>query len=142
MKAQGNAELENRPRMPKESKWAKDAQEERNGTKEPTSNVKGQESPKLYEYKSNDHIESLREEHAAGPKEASKHRPNNTTVEMAGWYGKKGNKITEGLKNGLKRGKPIIKQGPALERSKPIKKGKLEINSRNKRSRMSGRIHR
>ena len=142
MKAQGNAELENRPRMPKESKWAKDAQEERNGTKEPTSNVKGQESPKLYEYKSNDHIESLREEHAASPKKPSKHRPNNTTVEMVGWYGKKGNKITEGLKNGLKRGKPIIKQGPTLERSKPIKKGKLEKNSRHKRSRMIGKIHR
>ena len=29
------------PRMPKESRWAKDAQEERNGTKEPTSNVMG-----------------------------------------------------------------------------------------------------
>ena len=43
-------------------KRAKDAQEERNGTKEPTSNVMGQESPKWHEYKSNDHIESLREE--------------------------------------------------------------------------------
>ena len=84
----------------------------------------------------------MREEHAAGPKEASKHMPNNTTVGMVGWYGKKGNKITKGVKNGLKRGKPIIKQGPALERSKPIKKGKLENNSRHKRLRMSGRIHR
>ena len=28
------------------SKWAKDVQEEINGTKEPTSNVMGQESPK------------------------------------------------------------------------------------------------
>ena len=27
-------------------KWAKDTQEERNGTMEPTSNVMGQESPK------------------------------------------------------------------------------------------------
>ena len=141
MKAQGNAELENKPRMPKESKWAKDAQEERNGTKEPTSNVKGQESPKLYEHKSNDHIESLREEHAAGPKKASKHRPNNTMVEMVGWYGKKGNKITEGLKNGLKRGKPIIKQGPALERSKPIKNAESENSLRYKRLRISGKMH-
>ena len=56
--------------MPKESKWAKDAQEARNGTKEPTSNVMGQESPKQHEYKSNDHIESQREEPAARPKEA------------------------------------------------------------------------
>ena len=34
------------PRMPKESKWAKDAQGERNGPKEPTSDVMSQESPK------------------------------------------------------------------------------------------------
>ena len=33
--------IRNQPRMPKESKWAKDAQEERNGTKEPTSNEMG-----------------------------------------------------------------------------------------------------
>ena len=39
VKAHENAELEKRLRMPKESKWAKDAQEEINGTKEPTSNV-------------------------------------------------------------------------------------------------------
>ena len=50
--------------MSKESKWAKDAQEEINGTKKPTSNViiyiyKG---PKQYEYETNDRIESLREE--------------------------------------------------------------------------------
>ena len=38
-------ELENESRMPKESKWAKDAQEKRNGTKEPTSNEMGQEKP-------------------------------------------------------------------------------------------------
>ena len=46
VKAHGNAELENGSRMPKESKWTKDAQEEINGTKEPTSNVMVQESPK------------------------------------------------------------------------------------------------
>ena len=34
-----NAKLEKGPRKPKESKWDKDAQEEINGTKEPTSNV-------------------------------------------------------------------------------------------------------
>ena len=70
VKAHGYAELENGPRIPKESKWAKDAQEERNGIKEPTSNVMGQESPKLHEYKSNDHTESLREKQAVGSKEA------------------------------------------------------------------------
>ena len=39
VKTHENAELEKGPRMPKESKWAKDAQEEINGTQEPTSNV-------------------------------------------------------------------------------------------------------
>ena len=39
VKARGNVELEKGPRKPKESKWAKDAQEEINGTQEPTSNV-------------------------------------------------------------------------------------------------------
>ena len=39
VKAHENAELEKGLRMPKENKWAKDAQEEINGTKEPTSNV-------------------------------------------------------------------------------------------------------
>ena len=68
--------------------------------------------------------------------------PNNTTVGMVGWYGKKGNKITEGVKNGLKRGKPIIKQSPAFERSKLVKNGKLENSSRHKRSRISGRMYR
>ena len=55
VKAHGNAKLENGPRIPKESKWAdnahgkqwvEDAQGERNGPKEPKSNIMGQESPK------------------------------------------------------------------------------------------------
>ena len=41
VKAHENAELENGPRMPKECKWAEDAQGERNGLKKPTSNVMG-----------------------------------------------------------------------------------------------------
>ena len=53
VKAHGNAELEKGSRKPEKSKQAKDAQEEMNGTKEPTSNVI--QNP-------NDHIESLREE--------------------------------------------------------------------------------
>ena len=36
----------NEPRMPKERKWTEDAQGRRNGPKEPTSNVMGQERPK------------------------------------------------------------------------------------------------
>ena len=40
-------------------KRAKDAQEEINGTKEPTSNVI-KKSSKWHEYESNDHIESFR----------------------------------------------------------------------------------
>ena len=39
VKTYRNAELEKLPRMPKESKWVKDAQEEINGTQEPASNV-------------------------------------------------------------------------------------------------------
>ena len=46
VEAHVNTELENGPRMPKESKWAKDAQGERNGPKGLTSNVMGQGSPK------------------------------------------------------------------------------------------------
>ena len=39
VKTQGNAELGKGPRKLKESKWAKDPQEEINGTQEPVSNV-------------------------------------------------------------------------------------------------------
>ena len=39
VKTYRNAELEKLPRMPKESKWVKDAQEEINGTQEPANNV-------------------------------------------------------------------------------------------------------
>ena len=46
VKTHRNAELEKGLKMSKESKWAKDAQEEMNWTKEPTNNVMGQESPK------------------------------------------------------------------------------------------------
>ena len=46
VKAHGNAELENGLRMPEESKWAEDAQRERNGPKGLTSNVMGQGIPK------------------------------------------------------------------------------------------------
>ena len=46
VKAHENIELANGPRMPKESKQAEDAQVERNGPKEPTSIVIGQESLK------------------------------------------------------------------------------------------------
>ena len=60
---------------------------------------------------------------------------------MVEWYGKNGNKTTEGAKNGLKGENPTIKQGLALERSKPIKNERSENSSRHKRSRMSGRMH-
>ena len=46
IKTHGNAELENGPRIPDESKWAKDTQGERNGPKEPINNVMSQESSK------------------------------------------------------------------------------------------------
>ena len=75
-------------------------------------------------------------------KTPSKHGSNNTTTGIVKWCGRNDSKITKGAKNGLKRGKPIVEQGPALERSKPIKNGKSENNSCHKRSRMSGRMHR
>ena len=75
-------------------------------------------------------------------KRPSKHMSNNTTAATAEWYGRNGSKITEGAKNVLKRGKPTIKQGPTLERSKPIKNGKLENSSCHKRSRISGKMQR
>ena len=55
---------------------------------------------------------------------------------MAKWYGRNGNKTTEGAKNGLKREKPTIKQG-----SKLIKNERSENSSSHKRSRMSGKMH-
>jgi len=61
---------------------------------------------------------------------------------MIEWYGRNGNKTMERVKNGLKGEKPTIKQGSALERSKPIKNERSKNSSRHKRSRMSGRIHR
>ena len=39
VKAHGNAELGKEPKKPKESKWAKDAQEETNGTQELASDI-------------------------------------------------------------------------------------------------------
>ena len=60
---------------------------------------------------------------------------------MTEWFGRNDNKTTEGAKNGLKGEKPTIKQGPALERNKPIKNEKLENSSHHKRSRMSGKMH-
>ena len=47
VKAHEYAELENGPRIPKKSKWIKDAQEEINETKELTSNEMGQEKLKI-----------------------------------------------------------------------------------------------
>ena len=75
VKAHENAELEKGPRKPKESKWAKDAQEEKNGTQVPTSNVT--------KIKANDQAESLREEQAAGPKKSSRLGPNDIIAGMA-----------------------------------------------------------
>ena len=75
-------------------------------------------------------------------KRPSKHGSNNTTAEIAEWHGRNGSRIMEGAKNGLKSGKPTIKQGPTLERSKPIKNEKSKNSSPHKRSMMSGRMHR
>ena len=53
VKAHGNAELGKGSRKHRESKWAKDAQEEANGTLKPASNIIK---------RTNGHIELLREE--------------------------------------------------------------------------------
>ena len=75
------------------------------------------------------HYNQLREEHAASPKEAQQAQVKNTTTGIVEWYNRNGSKIMKEAKNGLKRGKPTIKHGPALERSKPIKNEKSENNS-------------
>ena len=67
----------------------------------------------------------MREEQAASPKRPSKHESNTTTAGITEWYDRNGKKTMEGEKNGLNRGKSTIKQGMALERSKPINEGKL-----------------
>ena len=59
--------------MPRESKWAKDAQEE---------NKWDTGAHKQCNKKPNDHIESLREELAASPKRPSKLGSNNIIVGM------------------------------------------------------------
>ena len=61
---------------------------------------------------------------------------------MTEWYARNGNKTMEGVKNGLKGEKTTIKQGLALERSKPIWNERSENISHHKRLRMSGRMHR
>ena len=66
--------------MPKESKQAKDAQEENKW--DTGARNQCNENP-------NDHIEPLREELAAGPKRPSKLGSNNITAGMTELYGKK-----------------------------------------------------
>ena len=63
--------------MPKECKWAKDAQGERNGPKEPISNVMGKKAQSIMSINPMTilgHCNQLREEHATGPKEAQQVR--------------------------------------------------------------------
>ena len=47
VKAHMNAELENEPRMPKESKWAKDAQRGKEGDKGTHKQCNGSRKPKV-----------------------------------------------------------------------------------------------
>ena len=80
VKAHENAELGKGPRKPTESKLAKDAQKEINGTKEPMSNAI---------QSLNDHIESLRGERAVDPKRPSRLGSNNIIAGVVEWYGRK-----------------------------------------------------
>ena len=80
----GMQSQKNGPRKPKESKWAKDAQEEMNGTQEPASNKKP-----------NDHTKLLREEQAAGPKKPSRCGSNDITAGMTEQSSRKCSKIAK-----------------------------------------------
>ena len=74
VKAHENAELGKGPRKPTESKLAKDAQKEINGTKEPMSNAI---------QSLNDHIELLRGERVVDPKRPSRLGSNNIIAGVA-----------------------------------------------------------
>ena len=65
------------------------------------------------------HCNLLKGKHTTGPKRPSKHEPNNATAGRTKWHGRNASKSTEGAKNGLKREKPTIRQGPVLKGSKP-----------------------
>ena len=45
------------------------------------------------------------------------HRPSNTTAGITEWHDKNASKFTEEAKNGLKREKLTIRQGPVHEKS-------------------------
>ena len=77
-------------RMPKERKWAKDAQGGRNGLRMPVSNRMGQGSPNSMNADPMTMLgrcNQVKEKHTTSPKKASKHRLNNTTVGITGWHG-------------------------------------------------------
>ena len=70
------------------------------------------------------------------------HGSSNTIAGIAEWYGRNVDKITKGVKNGLKKENPQSSKGLAFERSKPINNEKSEDSSHHKRLRMSGKMHR
>ena len=76
--------------MPKERKWAKDAQGGRNGLRMPVSNGMGQGSASSMNADPMTMLgrcNQVKEKHTTSPKKASKHRSNNTTVGITGWHG-------------------------------------------------------
>ena len=101
--------------MPKESEWAKDAQEERNGTREPTSNEMGQVKTQSGIGIKPMIILSHKQQAQRGPTSTGQIVPRQ---EQRSGMTENDSKITKRAKNGLKKGKPTIKQGTVLERSK------------------------
>ena len=47
-------------------------------------------------------------------KRPNKHGSNNSTVGMTKWHDRSASRPTKGVKNGLEKEKPTIKQGPTL----------------------------
>ena len=50
-------------------------------------------------------------------KRPNKHKLNNSIVGITGWHGRSIKRLAKRVKNGLKKAKLIIKQGPTQERS-------------------------
>ena len=87
-------------------KWAEDAQGVGNGTKEPTSSVMGQESPKQHEYKSNEIGPA-----SMGQIISQQEWQSGTTRMVARLWNEQNSR--------LKEEKPTIKQSPAPKGSSP-----------------------
>ena len=99
-KAHGYVELENGLRMPKESKWAKNAQGERNRT---NGSRKVQSSMSIKSMTKLSHWEKNKQQTQRGLTGTSRITPRQ---EQQNGMAESGNRIMEKAKNELKKGKP------------------------------------